>query len=297
MSDFCEDERQLKRYPNGLIGKPRGENEPFIRCLQWGEKVPVADKSQNFSSVSNLMTTLSSSKSRLRIVFVPIAPLGQNEAEAEEFRQLFRHYSIPSAVPAERMRNVSHAFGTSTALRKDLEFAWFHFLCRNVEFDAEKLLQGKKEIRDLGYLQDAHKSGQWKDDPRKLWIMCDFFLHIKPPSADDLAEKTVTLLCFGAPDNVFDRFEGLLERASWVDITQEPYLLFDLLFNELHEVYDQAVWKLSQAVNPAEKEALERAGELGNYGRDFSDFNFRPLHNIQKYIYPSPSCLGEDADE
>lgn len=280
MSDFCEDWNQLDKYPNGLIGRPRKDNEPFIRCLQWGDNLPEREESRTFPSVSELLTTLSSSQSRLRVVFLPIAPLEKNEAEAEQFRQLFKHFSIPSAVPAERMRNVSHAFGASPISRTDLEYAWFHFLCRNVEVDK------KGEIRDLGYLHDAHKEGRWQDDPRRLWIMCDFFLHVKPASTDHAAPKTVTLLCFGPPDNVFDRFEGLLGRESWRDITQEPYLLFDLLFNDLHEVYDKAVWKLSKAVNPAEKEALERAGALGNHGRDFSDFSFRPLHNIQKYLRP-----------
>ncbi|KAM0716570.1 hypothetical protein Q7P37_008015 [Cladosporium fusiforme] len=283
MSDFCEDLGQLDRYPNGLIGKPRKANESFIQCLQWGEGLAVEDQNRDFSSVSDFTAAMACSKSRLRVVFLPIAPLEKNMSEAEQFRQLFRHYSIPSAVPAERMRNVSHSFGASTALRKDLEFAWFHFLCRNVEFDSDKLeKENKKEIIDLGYLQDDHKAGQWKDDPSRLWMMCDFFLHIKPPSLDNASQKTVTMLCFGAPDSVFDRFKGLLQRESWVDIAQEPYLLFDLLFNDLHEFYDQAVWKLSQAVNPAEKDALQRAGDLGNHGKDFSDFNFRPLHNIQK---------------
>lgn len=274
MSRFCEDDGQLETYPNGLIGKPRGADEPFIRCLQWGDNLPKGEESRTFPSVNELLTTLSTSQSRLRVVFLPIVPL---KAETEQFRELFRHFSIPSAVPAERMRNVSHAFGASTTLRKDLEFAWFHFLCRNVEVD------DNGQIVDLGYLQDAHKRGDWQDDPARLWIMCDFFMHVKPPSTNSAAQSTVTLLCFGPPDNVFTRFKGLLGRESWRDIPKEPYLLFDLLFNDLHESYDKAVWKLSKAVNPAEKEALERAGELGNHGRDFSSFSFRPLHNIQKY--------------
>lgn len=278
MSTFCEDERQLKRYPNGLIGNPRKDDEPFVRCLQWGDNLPKGEENQAFSTVDGLLDTLSKSQSRLRVVFLPIAPLEKNEAESEQFRQLFRHYSIPSAVPAERMRNVSHAFGTSAMLRKDLEFAWFHFLCRNIEVD------DNGQIRDLGYLQEAHKQGRWQDDPRRLWIMCDFFMHVTPPSTNSAAQSTVTLLCFGPPDNIYNRFEGLLGRDSWKDIPQEPYLLLDLLFNDLHESYDEAVWKLSRAVNPAEKEALERAGELGNHGRDFSSFSFRPLHNIQKYL-------------
>ncbi|KAL1588768.1 hypothetical protein WHR41_02574 [Cladosporium halotolerans] len=278
MSAFCEDDRQLERYPNGLIGKPRPKGEPFIRCLQWGDKadLPWDDRDRTFDSVQDLTASLSTSRSRLRVVLLPLAPQQHDADEAQQFRALFRHYSVPSAVPAERMRNVSHAFGASRVLgESEVEIAWFHFLCRNVFVDESGA------IRDLGYLQDDHKAGVCKD-PSMLWIMCDFFLHVEPAGWGLDGEKVVTLLCFGAPSEVVEHFQRLLGNRAWSDITEEPYLLFEVLFNDLHEVYDQAVWKLSRAVNPAEREAVQRAGDLGKYGRDFSDFSFRHLNNIQK---------------
>jgi hypothetical protein len=56
---------------------------------------------------------------------------------------------------------------------------------------------------------------------------------------------------------------------------------FDVLFDELHGVFDNAVWKLSKAMNPEEKMALERAGRDGKHE---SNLSFQNLHNIQKYF-------------
>jgi hypothetical protein len=134
--------------------------------------------------------------------------------------------------------------------------------------------------QDLGYLRHGTENGQ-KADPSKMWTMCDFFLHVKPAVAGNSEPKTVTLLCFGAPDEVVQRFISLQDKASWKETLAEPYLLFDVLFDELHGVFDKAVWELGKAVNPEEKLALERADGDGKHK---SSASFLNLHNIQKYV-------------
>jgi hypothetical protein len=152
------------------------------------------------------------------------------------------------------------------------EGAWFHFLCRKVEIQ-------DGIIQDLGYLRHGNEDGQ-KPDPSKMWTMCDFYLHVGPATNEKRSQRTVTLLCFGAPDEVRKRFDSLLDQASWKDVLSEPYLLFDILFDELHGVFDDAVWELSKAVNPEEKSALKRANEISKH----ESASFLNLHNIQKYI-------------
>lgn len=115
-----------------------------------------------------------------------------------------------------------------------------------------------------------------------MWTMCDFFLHTKPGSANDSESKIVTLLCFGAPDAIYNRFASIHNQTAWKDVLAEPYLIFEVLFDELHGVFDNAVWELSKAVNPEEKMALERAGANGD-GKHESGLSFQNLHNIQKY--------------
>jgi len=269
MSAFCEDVRQLAKYPDGIIGKPRDNGVPLIECLQWSS---TQQERLSFANVQDFINAESASQDALRVAFLPIAPAGGNEDEAEEFRALFKHYSVPSAVPAERMRNVGFSFGTSRNKIDRSEAAWFHFLCRKVD-----ILNGK--IQDLGYLRHGNDNGK-KADPAKMWTMCDFFLHVKPGAATNSEWKTVTLLCFGAPNTILDRFASIGDQTAWKDVLDQPYLLFDILFDELHDVFDKAVWELSKAVNPEEKMALERADGDGKHQ---SSVSFQNLHNIQKY--------------
>jgi hypothetical protein len=269
MSAFCEDVRQLAKYPNGIIGKPRDNGVPLIECLQWSG---TPQGRSSFATVQDFIKAEPTSHNALRVAFLPIAPAEGDEAEAEEFRALFKHFSIPSAVPTERMRNVGFSFGTFRNKRDKSEAAWFHFLCRRVE-----ILEGK--IQDLGYLRHGNDNGR-KIDPAKMWTMCDFFLHVKPTSANGSESKTVTLLCFGAPDTILERFASINDQTAWKDVLAQPYLVFDILFDELHGVFDHAVWELSRAVNPEEKLALQRAD--GDEKHDGS-LSFQNLHNIQKY--------------
>lgn len=271
MSAFCEDERQLARYPNGIIGKPRAHGVPLIECHQWSDS---QQGRSSFATVQEFINAESASQYALRVAFLPIAPVKDDESEAGEFRALFKHYSVPSAVPAERMRNVGFSFGTSRNRREKSEAAWFHFLCRKVD-----ILDG--QIQDLGYLRHGNDHGQ-KADPAKMWTMCDFFLHTKPGPANDSESRIVTLLCFGAPDAISNRFASICDQTAWKDVLAQPYLIFDVLFDELHGVFDNAVWELSKAVNPEEKMALERAGANGD-GKHESGLSFQNLHNIQKY--------------
>lgn len=268
MSAFCENVRQLAMYPNGIIGKPRARGVPLVECLQWSDS---QQGRSSFATIQDFINAESASQYALRVAFLPIAPVSGDESEAEEFRTLFKHYSVPSAVPAERMRNVGFSFGSSRNAKEKSEAAWFHFLCRKVD-----VLDGK--IQDLGYLRHGKNHGQ-QVDPAKMWTMCDFFLHTKPGSTNDSESKIVTLLCFGAPDAIFNRLTLIRDQTAWNDVVAQPYLIFDVLFDELHSIFDEAVWELSKAVNPEEKMALERAGRDGKHE---SSLSFQNLHNIQK---------------
>lgn len=272
MSAFCEDARQLDRYPNGIIGKPRAHGVPLIECLQWSEN---KRGTSHFETVQDFNNASPAAEYALRVAFLPIAPVEGDKSEALEFQSLFKHYSVPSAVPAERMRNVGLAFGTTRNRNDKSEGAWFHFLCRRVEIK-------EGTIQDLGYLRHGTEEGQ-KPDPAKMWAMADFYLHVSPAMTENCDKRTVTLLCFGAPDEVPKRFKNLLDQdqEAWRDVLSEPYLIFDILFDELHGVFDNAVWELSKAVNPEEKKALERADLADAQGTTVS---FQNLHNIQKYF-------------
>jgi hypothetical protein len=280
MSKFCEDRAQIDVYPNGIVAEDRG---PLcIRYLQWGDDLPEEERDQLLPTAQSLVNTSQTSKAAVRVAFLPIVPKADKKDadndETQDFRTLVKHFQIPSAVLTERMRSVGYAFGSRTYCDRT-EIAWSHFLCRNV------ILSEDDVIKDLGYLDHGNDDGRMPS-PSEMWTMCDFFLHITPPASPHTAiqntnQRKVTLLCFGAPEQVVRRFDGLLKEEAWRDVPEEPYLLFDLIYDELHQIFDGAVGKLRQAVKPQEKAALERAGSLVN--ANGGGLDLQSLHNIQKY--------------
>jgi hypothetical protein len=275
MPAFCEDDAQIAKYPNGIVDEPRGTGAPFIQCLQWDNNErhnSENNESRNLPDAQSLIDIAEGRQSALRVVFLPIRPAKDCEAESKCFQKLVNYYSIPSAVLAERMRRVSYSFGNSTLVQRNAEVSWCHFMCRNVD-----VVDGK--IQDLGYLDDVQ--GTPAPAPSSLWSMCDFYLHVRPESTEGSEHgKAVTLLCFGAPKEVVQRFQQLLhKRDVWDEVLLEPYLLFDVLFDQLHEFFDNKAWRISDAVRPEEQAALKRAGTLGSDG---DKIDFKNLHNIQK---------------
>jgi hypothetical protein len=127
------------------------------------------------------------------------------------------------------------------------------------------LYSGK--IQKVDYLRNG-KGGQTQTSSAfDLWIMCDFFLHV----AED---KSVTLLCFGAPMMVFRRFEDLLAKTSWEDVLLEPYLLYVIVFDELHQLLNSLILGNANSVMTIHRAAASKANA--------TTLSFRQLHKIQQ---------------
>lgn len=273
MSLFCENARNLSEYPIGVFGETRDEKTtPLIRCLQWGEKVPDGEKDVASQSARELID--SAVPGRLRVAFLPNCCMSSSPADVKEHKELIRNYSIPSEVLAERMRSVNHAFGSSTTASGDAEIAWCHFLCRRIDVRENKL-------QNFGYLRNDQGGQSQGKGALSLWIMCDFFLH----AAKD---GTVTLLCFGAPERIVKRFDEALVKDSWPDAIKEPYLLFGIVFDELHGLFDGLSGNLARALRRVEESAINQAGA--------PQLSFRDLHEVQKYTRSSDPSQSPSAN-
>lgn len=235
MSAFCEDSRKVAQYPEGIFGERRDEKTPFMRCLQWGNNVPDGERDVTFDFAQEL--TSSAAEERLRVVFLANCSKKTSGPDLEEFMKIYKHYGVPSDVLTERMRSVNHSFGSSTTIGTDAEIAWCHFLCRRLDFSGSFL---------------RNEQGGLNKASLNLWLMTDFFLH----AAKD---KTVTLFCFGAPDGIVDRFEELLDKSSWRDILEEPYLLWAIIFDELHDFFDTLSMQLAKIVRDVEGAAVNES--------------------------------------
>jgi hypothetical protein len=259
MSAFCEDSRNVKLYPKGIFGEPRDEKSSFLRCLQWASNIQDSERDVDFHSSQELIDT--AAPSRLQVAFLSNCSDKTSKPDLEQFRKLNEHFAVPSEVLTERMRSVNHAFGSSTAVGTGAEIAWCHFLCRQID------VRGAK-IQNFGYLRNEQGGQNQTSSALNLWIMCDFFLHVE-------SNKTVTLLCFGAPDSIVNRFEELLNKPSWNDVLQEPYLLLTIVFDELHDLFDTLSKKLAFALRKVEEAAINQAGAPQS--------SFKDLHEVQKY--------------
>jgi hypothetical protein len=104
MLAFCEDDAQIAKYPNGIVDEPREHGAPFIQCLQW-DTIERQGSGRHFPDAQSLIDMAEGRQSALRVVFLPVRPAKNCEAEAKCFKKLIDYYSIPSAVLAERMRS------------------------------------------------------------------------------------------------------------------------------------------------------------------------------------------------
>jgi hypothetical protein len=269
MSDFCEDDQRAAQYPQGIFGRPRPQNSPLIRCLQWGANVQNNERDITFQSANELTDT--AVEDRLRVIFMPNCTQATSDPDVQEFKKLYKYYSVPSDVLTERTRMVNHSFGSSQAIDNGAHISWCHFVCRKDD------MQGRM-IWSRGYLPGNYKGGQPQTSSGlDRWIRCDFFLHV----AED---KSVTLLCFGAPDSISLRFENIVAKTSWIDVLQEPNLLFVIIFDELHEIFDLSSRTLMTSLNRVNN-TFNKASAAKS--------SFEQLHYVQKWVLSSISGVTQ----
>jgi hypothetical protein len=122
MSAFCEDDESITKYPQGIFGRLRPEDSPLIRCLQWGDNVQDSERDTTFQSAKELTNT--ASKDRLRVVFMLNCTGKTSPPDVQEFKKLFKYYSVPSDMLTDRMRSVNHSFGSSQAIESKAQISW-----------------------------------------------------------------------------------------------------------------------------------------------------------------------------
>jgi hypothetical protein len=92
------------------------------------------------------------------------------------------------------------------------------------------------------------------------WLRSAFFLRWDPirvpsesssrsqVSADPTTtpSKRVTLICFGAPEDLIKRFEGLLQHSSWRRAVENPFDLWVIVLDEMFKQMDTQVRRLGE---------------------------------------------------
>ncbi|KAJ5762184.1 uncharacterized protein N7511_005566 [Penicillium nucicola] len=158
--------------------------------------------------------------------------------QGRDILAVYKHYSIPGAFISERLRNVACSFGTAEEDGKD-SYIWFHFLCKNVPIEEQNGVykitngnqQGKKEISqgDFGWVRSAFCMVKHNGDT-----------------------PAVTLIAFGADWSLYEKFKAISKNISYEQILNEPYCLFNVVFEGLYERIDELVWNVAKVFTQEE---------------------------------------------
>jgi len=137
--------------------------------------------------------------------------------------------------------------------------SWFHFLCKNIN-----TIDDDGVLKIHNPLPSPEQSGKIPQQNQAdfSWIRAGFMLKSEQlkrqpnpgnesTSSSSSSTRThvnnpVTLICFGAPRSLVDRFENLAKDSGCEDALQDPYVLFDLVLDELYKLVDDIAWRLSE---------------------------------------------------
>ncbi|KAE9369129.1 hypothetical protein N431DRAFT_510617 [Stipitochalara longipes BDJ] len=212
----------------------------------------------------------------LRIISAPLdIPSKENK---DTHLELFKHYQFPVGFLTERLRSVGHSFGSCTRADIHCKYAnsWFHFLCKNITFDAN----GQLKIKNPNIIPNTNQLSQ----ADHTWHRSGFMLCSR--SNPTSGKKEVTLLCFGAHSWIQRPFSECLD---WKGLIDDPMALFHVIFEELYLQLDEASRRLGDVFGSMETVSSFRHATLGSIaGR----MDFAGLHNVSKHI----THLREGAD-
>ncbi|KAA8619916.1 CorA Mg2+ and Co2+ transporter [Pyrenophora tritici-repentis] len=282
---------------------PVQHNGIDLHLLEWYDDAAPGRERNDLRSISQLEEE---SKGTVRVIFAPRdIPIPR---DTEGLLELFEACEIPSAFVDESLQDVSQSF----AARNNVDgttFVWFHFLCKTVTVVKNQIVHIEND-RDIGGSESDHRRvAQLQSQANFSWMKPGIILKIweqqptneKPArtSTSD-SEKTlmapgvqtrVDLFCFGAPSTLHQRFQNLLTTAKRSEILDDPYLLMEVVFEEMYKVLDGTGWAVADIFGLSETETLELATKPGQATEKLPKTHFTGLHNLAKHtVYLRENC-------
>lgn len=176
----------------------------------------------------------------LRIMNAPLdVPASHSRSE---FKRLFEYLEVPSAFISERLHSVRHSFGGRREGRK-LIATWFHFLCRRPNMEEYERLRNRDFDSRAGMvLSQWDRFGLFmrvkhSKEPKDAKIFGPEQLETQLPS--------VELVLFGAEEDMKTRLRRMVESEGWKEILRDPYILLDVILDELYINMDRNVQEVS----------------------------------------------------
>ena len=271
MSRFCEDDLIWTKYFPASVAS-QGDDALRLKVFEWYEDATCTPQELSLESAASLISRDQDQdvSCTLRIVSAPFN--ADSFTQLPGLKHLFQHYSFPSAVLSELLASITNSFGTTLVdPEAGVSVTWSHFLVKDipVRFDGgegEVNLESNRRLRESQY-------------PEKFrWRVCYFVVHTRQEPGKD---KCVTLLCFGTPQTMVERFRRLLHNSRWRDAVEDPYVLLSVVYEELYNAVDKLSWQLADMFRPLETATLDRARANGSLDQNTIDFT--DMHNISKH--------------
>jgi hypothetical protein len=184
----------------------------------------------------------------LRIIFAPLDL--DNHATTESFLRLATSYGIPQTFLMERLQSVPHSF-SSRKNEDGSDCMWFHFLCKYISVKAVDASGSMRYKIANEHSPFGNTSLSESDDS---WMRAGFFLRVDPPGTLRNASPTqrVTLLCFGASQDVVNRLKQIKNKPSWESAVADPFVLLTMIVNALYFDMDRSYYNLKYVFGDAE---------------------------------------------
>ncbi|EEP79687.1 predicted protein [Uncinocarpus reesii 1704] len=221
---------------------------------------------------------------------------------------LFEHYGIPPDFIVERLHEVTQSSGSYVSPEGSY-VSWIHTLCRSIPSGLKwvrrmpdspsavpQSLLGDQSSR-LSWLRSAYVL-RWDPAPRNAPREPEIENRASSASSSSSSSGSVTLICFGAPFTVMERFRKQAASDTWTQAVEHPFQIWLIVLDELYRQMDAQAWNLADRFRGVEEGILNSAKSTAWTRRrlhDDSTFDFVSLHNLAKYcMYLSESFDAMD---
>ncbi|KAI9713842.1 MAG: hypothetical protein M1820_000572 [Bogoriella megaspora] len=279
MLGFVEDDSRYDAFvePVGLAdgSRPRNESDALeIKLMECFHGEPEGE----FAAAQSISDLQRRPNAALRLIFAPIdVPKTSNWYG---LCKLFEELEVPSSFISERVQSVCGSFG-SRPMSDNRHCLWFHFLCKNVELTPSGAVRNVNGYGPAGQLSQA----DWS------WQKAGFFLKWQDTLLDSTPDYSVSgtsssrfdqvTCCFwGATQAIANRFGDIIRTPSWTDVLQDPFVILDVILDELYLLVDMQKTRLASAFGQIETQTLLHAA---NHESRPTEFDFAGLANIAKH--------------
>ncbi|KZM24597.1 uncharacterized protein EKO05_0008697 [Ascochyta rabiei] len=273
-----------------------------LHLFEWSQGSQDGLEISDIKSVSELEAR---EPATVRVIFAPRdVPVPETVGG---LLRLFDKFGIPSAFVAESMQNISQSF----AAQKDIDgttYVWFHFLCKTVSVSEGRIVHQQAVAKDKDEADQLRTRAQKLSQADFNWLKPGFVLKVRKQQSSSIplsrtrtsssdatmaaasSEPKVELFCFGAPATLGGRFRKLRDIAICDDLMHDPYVLLEIVLEEMYKVLDQTGWAISRIFGDIETQTLDMATTPGK-AHELPRDHFTGLHNLAKHTtYLRENC-------